>query len=302
MSAPRVSVVIATWRRPDRIARAVETALAQTIRDIEVIVAVERDDPQTLAALAAIGDPRVRHVVNTEKRGPGVARDTGARAALAEWVAFLDDDDDWLPAKLEKQLAAADGRGDVIVMTQSRVLWPGGSFVRPVAPYDPTQPIDEWLFDRRSWFGGGDAMLQTSSLMMPRRLFDTLGFGTAQHEEWELAIRAVKQHGYRLVTVAEPLVNYVAGNRYPWAGSVRWAEAMRDVASARALSGFLLTVVPQGIRSPGRTRAFLSLLRAARRDGRPTPKQLFAWALIWAVPHGARYRLRAALGRLRGRR
>jgi glycosyltransferase involved in cell wall biosynthesis len=302
VSEPRVSVVIATWRRPDRIVRAVESALAQTVRDIEVIVAVERDDPETLAALATIADSRVRAIVNPEKRGPGVARDTGARAALGAWVAFLDDDDDWLPAKLEKQLAAAQGQGDVIVMTQSRVLWPGGSFVRPSVPYDPAQPIDEWLFDRRTWLGGGDAMLQTSSLMMPRRLFDTLGFGTSQHEEWELAIRAVKQHGYRLVTVAEPLVNYVAGNRYPWAGSVRWAEAVRDVTTPRARAGFLLTVVPQGIQSPGRTRAFLSLLRAAGRDEQPSPKQLFAWALIWAVPHGARYRLRAALGRLRGRR
>jgi len=70
--------------------------------------------------------------------------------------------------------------------------------------YEPRQivaPYDEWLFGRRSWFQGGESMLQTSSLMVPRAMFDRLRFGEARHEEWELAIRAVKQLGFPMVTV-----------------------------------------------------------------------------------------------------
>ncbi len=294
-TGPIVSVVIATWRRPDALARAVDSALAQTLGDIEVIVAAERNDPATAAAVAAVADPRVRLVVNPTKGGPGPARDTGARAARGRWVAFLDDDDLWHPTKLERQCALAGDDDRTIVTTLSEVVSPAGTLVKPTRPYDGAQPIDEWLFDRPSWFGGGEAMLQTSSLLVPRALFDVTGFGTAQHEEWELAIRAVREHGYRIATVPEPLVVYHVGRVYPWRGSVDWARDTRDLLTPRARAGFLLTVVPQSVEERGfaRARAFAGLLGTALRTARPTARQLFAFALIAAVPHALRRRLRA---------
>jgi len=292
---PRVSVVIATYKRPERLLRAVHCVLAQTVSDIELVVACEKDDAATVEALATVGDPRVRVVVNPVKAGAGVARDLGARAAAGRWVAFLDDDDEWLPAKLEKQLAVADD--DTIVMTLSNVVTPAGIFVRPARPYAGDEPVDEWLFARRSWFRGGDSMMQTSSLMMPALLFGQLGFRSARHEEWELVIRAVKQHGYRLVTVREPLVNYYTGGKYPWHTSVDWIETMTDVLSPRAISGFCLNVATQGLAPVERNKAFRTLLRTAFRLGRPEARQLFAFFLIWTIPDSLRERLRAALRR-----
>lgn len=292
---PRVSVVIATYKRPEQLLRAVRAALAQTIADIEVVVAVEADDPDSIAALATIRDDRVRHIVNAVRNGPGPARDAAAADATAPFIAFLDDDDEWLPEKLERQLALVDDR--TIVMTLSQVKTTEGVFVRPGRPYEGDVPVDEWLFDRQTWFRGGDAFLQTSSLMIPRALIATLGFGTARHEEWELVIRAVKQHGYRLATVREPLVIYHAGGLYPWRPSADWAVSMRDVLTPRALSGFSLNTATQGLVGRERNLAFRTHLANAVRLGRPTPKQLFAFAVIWGVPHSLRWRLRAMLGR-----
>ena len=290
---PRVSVVIATYNRPEPLLRAVRCVLAQTMADLDVIVAVERDDPASVATLATIGDARVRHIVNPVKNGPGVARDVGAKASTGRWIAFLDDDDEWFPEKLAKQLEVADD--GTIVMTLSNVVTPAGIFVRPGRPYAGDRPIDEWLFDRGSWLRGGDAMLQTSSLLVPRRLMERRGFGAVRHEEWELVIRAVKQDGYRLVTVGTPLVNYYAGGLYPWRGSVDWIETMGDVLTPRALSGFCLNVAPHGLAPFERNRAFATFLRTAFRLGRPTARQLFAFVLLWAIPDRLRERIRATL-------
>jgi hypothetical protein len=58
-----------------------------------------------------------------------------------------------------------------------------------------------------------------------------------------------------------------------------------------------LTVAAQVPSTGPRNRAFVGLLRLAFRHGRPTPKQLFAFGLIWLLPHGLRSRIRARLGR-----
>src|SRR4051794_30150306 len=110
-----VSVVIATFQRPDACERAVASALAQTTRPIEVLVCDDGSadaTPERVRALEA-RDPRVRYLRLEPNRGtPGPSRNAGARAARGDWIAFLDDDQ-WLPHKLERQLAHA-GKADVI--------------------------------------------------------------------------------------------------------------------------------------------------------------------------------------------
>lgn len=292
---PRISVVIATYKRPEKLLRAVRSALAQTHQDVEVIVAIEQDDAESRSTMESLAAPNVRYVVNPIKDGPGPARDCGARAASGEYIAFLDDDDEWLPEKLERQLAVTTP--DTIVMTLSRVVTSQGDYVRPRRPYEGDMPIDEWLFDRHSWLRGGDSMLQTSSLLVPAKLMTVLGFGSARHEEWELVIRAVKQHGYKLVTVREPLVIYYAGGMYPWRPSLNWVETMRDIMTPRALAAFSLSNATQGLAGPERNLAFRTFFLTAFRIGRPTLKQLFAFAVIWGIPHDLRWKLRSLIGR-----
>jgi glycosyltransferase involved in cell wall biosynthesis len=297
---PLVSVVIPTFGRPELVCRAVAGVLAQTVAKLEVIVVIDGDDPATRSALAALKDDRLRVISHDGKRGAGQARDTGADAARGEWVAFLDDDDEWLPGKLAAQLAAAPAE-PAILMTLSRVVSAAGVFVRPAEIYDNRMPVDEWLFDRRTWTKGGESFLQTSSLMMPKALFALARFtDTKQHEEWELVIRAVKQHGYRLVTADEPLVVYYVpetrkslSRTYTWQQSIIWAVGMRAVMTRRAFSGFCLTVVAQMAATNGKRAAFGPLLWNAFRYGAPTAKQLFAFAFFFLSPQDIRHRLRA---------
>lgn len=103
---PRVSVVIPAWNREREIRASVESVLRQTLSDLEVIVVDDASTDGTAAAVEAIGDPRVRLVRHEANRGGSAARNTGIGAARADWVAFQDSDDEWLPAKLERQFAA----------------------------------------------------------------------------------------------------------------------------------------------------------------------------------------------------
>lgn len=298
---PAASVVIPTFGRAHLVTRAVHSALTQTLTDIEVIVVVDGDDPATMAALAEIADPRLRITVLPGKSGAGGARNAGVRHATAPWVAFLDDDDEWMPEKLERVLAAAPDERCVLT-SLIRVISARGERVNPAVPYAGPMPIDEWLFDRHSWLRGSEAMIQTSALVFPRALFDAIQF-VEPHEEWDLCFRAVKQLGYRYITVPEPLVVYYVpeaiaslSRSYRMERSLRWLDDHRDLLTRRAYSGFALTVASQVPTDGNRNRAMAGLLRRAFAHGRPTARQVFAFALIWLLPHERRLKLRAYLG------
>lgn len=104
MSAPLVSVVIPTYNRGHCIAACIDSVLAQTLGDFEIIVVDDCSSDDTAARVDAFSDPRVSYLQQPSNRGGAVARNAGIRAARGEFVAFLDSDDLWLPEKLEKQI------------------------------------------------------------------------------------------------------------------------------------------------------------------------------------------------------
>ena len=98
-----VSVIIPTYNRANRVLDAIASALAQTYRQLEVIVVDDGSTDTTEAALAPLTD-RIR-VVRQANGGPSVARNRGAAEASGQIVAFLDSDDRWMPDKIERQVA-----------------------------------------------------------------------------------------------------------------------------------------------------------------------------------------------------
>ncbi|HVX05047.1 MAG TPA: glycosyltransferase family A protein [Rhodanobacteraceae bacterium] len=103
MGTPEVSVILPTYNRLPLLRRAVASVFAQTFCDWELIVVDDGSTDDTPAYLETIDDPRVRSL-GLENSGVTSARNAGLRLARAEWVAFHDSDDLWLPEKLEWQL------------------------------------------------------------------------------------------------------------------------------------------------------------------------------------------------------
>lgn len=301
-SVPKVSVVIPTAKRPDLVLRAVSSVLVQTMADLELIVVVDGRDPETESALSRIDDRRLKVLRHPEPLGPGEARNTGIAASSSPWIAFLDDDDQWAPHKLERQLAAAR-RERAIIMCVSEVIAPDATYFWPEEIYDNVMPFDEYLFDRRTWFKGGQSFWQISSQLMPCEVFRTLRFSRDhQHEDWELGIRAIKVLGYRLLTVPEPLATYTAlshrsslSNTSDWRTSLQWIDALGDLVTPRAYSGFCLTMVAAIAARQRAWRALPILLGRAFCRGRPNVRQLTAFFAFFALPLGLRGHLRALI-------
>ena len=115
-SAPRVSVAISTWNRAHLVGRAIHSALAQTFEDFELLVVDDGSTDDTPDVLAGVNDRRVHRVRHQGNHGISRTRNTAVGLARGEWLAFLDDDNEWMPDYLERHLAFAGSRPEAGVV------------------------------------------------------------------------------------------------------------------------------------------------------------------------------------------
>lgn len=288
-----VGVVIPTCGRPELVLRAVNSVLAQTHTKLELVVVLDGQHDETIAVLSAVDDPRLRVEVQA-KSGASAARNRGVALLATEWVAFLDDDDLWLPRKLEVQLALALVT-DVpypIVSCRSLNISRQGRSVYPARMPVPDEPASEFLFVPKGWLArrGG---VQTPTILTRRALLERVPFDDSlpRHQDWDWLLRAVQVPGVALRVASEILVEvdqYTAPQRISgsreWRYSFDWIRARRELVSLRAYSGFLLTVIPTNAARGGATFVdFIRLLQEALR-GRPGPVQLTIFLGWWLLP------------------
>jgi len=103
---PLISVVIPTFNRENTILYCLNSVLAQTYENIEVIVVDDCSTDDTVAVVKRYHDPRIRCIVLEKNSGAQAARNRGIKEAKGDWIAFQDSDDEWLPDKLERQIKA----------------------------------------------------------------------------------------------------------------------------------------------------------------------------------------------------
>jgi len=115
IAVPLVSVITPTYNRADLVLRAVRSVLEQTEADLELLIIDDGSTDGTAEVLGAVDDPRV-HVLAPGHVGLSRARNLGIAAAGGTWIAFLDDDNEWRPTYLERQLAAAVARPDAVAV------------------------------------------------------------------------------------------------------------------------------------------------------------------------------------------
>jgi glycosyltransferase involved in cell wall biosynthesis len=300
-----VSVVIPTLSRPALVTRAVRSALAQTIEDIEVIVVVDGPDEPTRTALAAITDPRLRVVELPERGGAPNARNAGVREARAPWTALLDDDDEWLPHKLAAQLELAKRAPAPAPIISSRLInrTPRAELVMPRRLPAAGEPLTEYLTVRRGLFHG-DGFIQTSTIMAPTELLRRVPFtvGLRRMQELDWTIRALSQDGVDLVVAAEPLVVWHTDEDRPrlsfdspWEESLEWLRRSRPLLTPRAYAAVTMSVI-SSMAAPTRSgKVFRMLLREARRYGQPGVLDYLAFFQIWLIPARLRRSVRDLL-------
>jgi glycosyltransferase involved in cell wall biosynthesis len=106
MQSPLISVVIPTYNRATLLSRAIRSVLAQSLQQFELLIVDDNSPDDTAAAVNAFGDERIRYIRHDRNRGSSGARNSGIRNARTEYVAFLDDDDEYLPHTLSETYEA----------------------------------------------------------------------------------------------------------------------------------------------------------------------------------------------------
>lgn len=295
-----VSVVIPTHRRPQWVGCAVESTLRQSYARLEVIVVVDGPDAEAATALRAINDERLRVIELDEAVGGAEARNVGVRAAHGEWVAFLDDDDEWLAEKVEKQMAAAAHVALRYPIVSSRLVAQASEDrVLPRRLYTSGKSVAEYLFCRRG-FSYGDGMLQTSTLLTKRGLLLEVPFlkGLKRHQDWDWLLKVAWRPDVEIVMAPEALTCMrVAGDGVSqtgdWELSLAWAKAVRPLMSARAYSFFIATeCVPRARKCGARLSSYMRLLWECLWRGQPGLRQIALFLFFCIVPRGVGKKLR----------
>jgi GT2 family glycosyltransferase len=133
MSAPLVSVVVPTYNRAKLIGRTIDSALAQTYANVEVLVVDDgsTDDTAVFVEKQYGGEPRVRYVAKANG-GPASARNVGFRESRGDYVALLDSDDTWSAWKLSLQIACMEQHRDLgMTWTDMEMIDATGAVVDP---------------------------------------------------------------------------------------------------------------------------------------------------------------------------
>lgn len=301
-----VSVVIPTRGRLDLVARAVASVRAQTHPSLEILVVVDGPDPATEQVLGAIDDPRLHPIPLPASVGAGEARNVGVRAAIGEWVAFLDDDDEWLPSKLERQLETilASGVAQPIGFCPIVIRSATGRGAWRSRPPEPGEHPSEYLFVRRS-LRVGEGTIGTSTIVTRRSLLLDVPFDPAvrrfQDADWILRASAA---GATLVYCPERLSIWTAPGGRPsitaahatdWRHALDWIRARRGLVTARAYAGFILVHVASLAAAAGDRAAIGELWQEARRSGRAGRLDVVLFAARWMVPGGLRRWVRRRL-------
>ena len=203
---PTVSVVMPTYNHAAFIGEAIQSVLAQTYGDFELIVVDNYSEDDTESIVRGFNDPRIEYLKFSNNGVIAASRNAALKQARGEFIAFLDSDDTWTPDKIEIQLKHLEANPNVALVCGSLVTR------RNDEPFDTAARSStaglagfsyNWLLDRSFIF--------CSSVMVRREVIDDVGLfdedpEMVSSEDWDLWLRIARRH--RLVLLARQLGSY----------------------------------------------------------------------------------------------
>lgn len=307
MTDQNVSVVIPTVERTT-VRAAVMSALNQTYQPLEVIVVVDKAEHSCPTVFQDMSD-RIR-VIFTGGIGPSGARMQGTLAAKGDIIAFLDDDDEWLPEKLERQLAAwttSSNQSSHTVIASRYWVMDGSRAPLKTLPSRVLSNHDRiatYLFSRSS-ISYGEGVLHPSTIICDRALLDAEPWDPdlVLHEDWDWLLRIGERSDVDIRMCPEALAKVAAADKRSlstttdWRLSLQWLEQRANKLTARERGDFLMCHTAALALRSGTRRGGLIAASRALSSSRPGYK---AW-IVW-VGHMISPRLVDHLSSIRSRR
>lgn len=200
---PKVSVVIITYNRSELLRTAIRSVLSQSYQDFELIVVDDASRDNTSEMVQAFDDQKIRYIRHETNKKEAGARNTGVLNSTGEYIAFLDDDDEWLPEKLQRQVHLLDRSPPTVGGIYTGLLRIDGATRKTLLQMVPTKRGNIFL----------DLLIENlitpSTVLLRRECFETVGLFDANIPfglDWDMWIRISKE--FQFEYISEPLVRY----------------------------------------------------------------------------------------------
>jgi glycosyltransferase involved in cell wall biosynthesis len=199
-SKPSVSIIIPTWNRSRKVLSAINSCLNQTYYINEIIIVDDgsSDDTKEIIAKLQIQHPNIKYVYQTNQ-GSQKARNNGIKNASSELIGFLDSDDEYLPEKIEKQVAVFLSEDVDIVSCYMKRVFDNGQ-----------EHNYSWVVDENALFEllKYKTYVDNNSALFKRICFEKIKFdeNCKSSQEWDLHISMAQKYKYQ--TVKEVLSVY----------------------------------------------------------------------------------------------
>ena len=196
---PKVSVIIPTYNRAEKVVRAISSVLNQTFSDFEVIVIDDGSDDGTEKAVARLKGP-IKYLVHSANLGVSAARNTGIKHSNAPFIAFLDSDDHWLPEKLNVQMKFFETNSQMVACQTEEIWIRNGRRVNPRKIH--LKPSGDIFAPSLKL-----CLVSPSAVMLRRSVLDEVGLfdeSLPACEDYDLWLRIACRHPVHLID--EPLI------------------------------------------------------------------------------------------------
>ncbi len=201
---PRVSVIIPAFNYGHFLPEALDSVLAQSFQDFEIIVVDDGSTDTTQEAVSAYikkNPKRIRYFYQDNK-GPAAARNKGIREARGEYIAFLDADDLWLPKKLDLQIDRFQNNPNCGLVYTGYYLMNECGAIQGIYSM---QPVPKEIIKKRILLT--NPMAGTPTIMVRKSCFEKVGYfdeDLVSAEDWDMWLRIIRK--YDFAHVREPLV------------------------------------------------------------------------------------------------
>jgi glycosyltransferase involved in cell wall biosynthesis len=188
-----VSCVIPSYKRCDTVTRAIDSVLAQTYKNIEICLVDDNvpGDEYSLRLQEALKkyekDDRVRYIAQEKHINGAVARNVGIKAAKGEFIGFLDDDDEWLPEKIERQMKVLQENPSIDAVSVLWSIYENKKIVRRCTPYT-AENLQFKVFLR-------EVAIYTSTILIKKIAIDKFGGfdeSLLRHQDLQFFVDALK--------------------------------------------------------------------------------------------------------------
>lgn len=230
----RVSVIIPTFNRADKVVRAISSVLDQTFTDFEIIVIDDGSTDRTKQAVARFND-RIKYIGHAANFGVSTARNTGIENSSAPFIAFLDSDDHWLPEKLAAQMRFFDTNPEAQVCQTEEIWIRKGRRVNPRKKH--LKPSGDIFAPSLKL-----CLVSPSAVMLRRSLLEKVGLfdeNLPVCEDYDLWLRIACRHPVYLIE--QPLIVKEGGHSDQLSSRYKGMDRFRIKALVKLITSGMLS-------------------------------------------------------------